>query len=339
MTFAAGMKRKTAVFLCLVVLCGAAFAAGGKETPAEGVQFPKGDISVIIPNAAGGGNDLTVRALIPGMERALGVKVIPINQPAGKGAVGFSEVANARPDGTKLYFNSKTALLMKFNGIEEAKIEKLTPIAQVAEDVAIFQVRADSPWKTMNDVINALKTSKEKIKTGNTGLGGTWHLPQVKLNQAIGVDNMRYAAYPAGSPPLLTALVAGEVDFITCGPECKTFVDSGKVRPLAVVFPTRYPSFPDVPTLKEATGLDFDYFVWRGFFTTAGTDPKIVGILSEAVKQAVASEEFRRYAAVGMLASYKGTAEFSQIVAKEQKELEVLMPGVLAQIKAEAQGK
>jgi tripartite-type tricarboxylate transporter receptor subunit TctC len=332
------MKRKVAVFLCLVVVCGSAFAGGGAEAAPGGPVYPKEDISVVIPNAAGGGNDLTVRALIPGMERALGVKVIPINQPAGKGAVGFSDVANAKPDGTKLYFNSKTALLMKFNGIEEAKIEKLTPIAQVAEDVAIFQVRSDSPWKTMNDVINALRTSKEKIKTGNTGLGGTWHLPQVKLNQAIGVENMRYAAYPAGSTPLLTALVAGEVDFITCGPECKSFVDSGKVRPLALVFPTRYPSFPDVPTLKEATGLDFDYFVWRGFFTTAGTDPRIVEILSEAIRKAVESQEFQKYASVGMLASYKGTAEFSQIVGNEQKELEVLMPGVLAQIQAEARG-
>jgi tripartite-type tricarboxylate transporter receptor subunit TctC len=150
----------------------------------------------------------------------------------------------------------------------------------------------------MNDVINALRTSSGKIKTGNTGLGGTWHLPQVKLNQAIGIDNMRYAAYPAGSPPLLTAFVAGEVDFIICGPECKNFADSGKVRPLAVVFPTRYPSFPDVPTLKEATMLDFDCFVWRGFFSTARTDPKIIEILSQAIKKAVESEEFQKYVTV-----------------------------------------
>ncbi|MDR1931398.1 MAG: tripartite tricarboxylate transporter substrate binding protein [Spirochaetales bacterium] len=334
------MKRKVALVLCFFMAVCFAFAGGGKETSggAADVQYPRGDISIIIPNSAGGGNDLTVRALIPALERALGVSVVPINQPAGKGGVAFSDVANAKPDGSKLYFNSKTALLMKFNGIEEAKIEKLTPIAQVADDVAIFQVRSDSPWKTMNDVINHLKTSKEKLKTGNTGLGGTWHLPQIKLNQAIGLDNMRYASYPAGSPPLLTALVAGEVDFITCGPECKSFVDSGKVRPLCVVFPTRYPSFPDVPTLKEATGLDFDYPVWRGFFTTAGTDPKIVEILSQAIQKAVQSEEFQKYAAVGMLASYKGTAEFSQIVSKEQKELEVLMPEVLAQIQAENAG-
>ncbi|MDR2588585.1 MAG: hypothetical protein LBC67_04075, partial [Spirochaetales bacterium] len=148
------MKRKGLLAAGFILLCSFVFAGGGSESGSggTGAQFPRGDISVIIPNAAGGGNDLTVRALIPGMERALGVKVIPINQPAGKGAVAFSEVANARPDGTKLYFNSKTSLLMKFNGIAEAQIEKLTPIAQVADDVAIFQVRADSPWKSMNDV-------------------------------------------------------------------------------------------------------------------------------------------------------------------------------------------
>lgn len=319
----------------------AASAPAASSVPAkQEVKYPKGDISVLIPAAAGGGNDLTVRALIPGLKAALGgANIVPVNQAAGKGAVAFTEVSGAKPDGQKLYFNSKTALLMKYQGIPEAQIEKLVPIAQVAEDVTIFYVRADSPWNNIKDLINALKTSKEKIKTANTGLGGVWHLPQIIFNKAIGVDNMKYVSYPSGSTAMLTALVAGEVDLVTCGPEGRSFVDSKKVKPLAVIFPTRYPSFPDVPTVKEAAGLDIEYKVWRGFFTTAGTDEATLKILSDAAKKAVESEEFKKYASVGMLASYRDYKEFAQVVEKERKELEVLMPEVQKLIDAENQKK
>ncbi|MDR1626475.1 MAG: tripartite tricarboxylate transporter substrate binding protein [Spirochaetia bacterium] len=333
------MKRTVSVVLCLVFVCFFAFAGGGKEGSAEGeAQYPKGDISVLIAAAAGGGNDLLVRALLPSLERTLKVSVVPVNQPGGRGAIAFNEVASARPDGQKLYFNSKSALLMKFNGIEEAKMERLVPVAQAAEDVSIFVVRSDSPIKNIKDLINHIKTSKERVKAGNSGMGALWHLSQILFCQTIGSDNILSIAYN-GSSPMLTALVSGEVEFVTCGPEAKSFIDAGKVRPLCVVYPGRYPSFPDIPTLKEETGLDYDYPVWRGFFTTAGTDPKILKILSDALKIAVESEEFKKFTAVGMIASFKDSKAFAEIVDKEQKSLEILMPGVMAQIKsAESSG-
>lgn len=333
------MRAQMVRCLCIMTLLlsgSMLFGAGSKEASSAKEVFPKGDISFLIPAGAGGGNDLTVRAMIPGMKAALGgANIIPINQAAGKGGVAFAEVANAKPDGQKIYFNSKTVLLMKFAGIKEAQIEKLVPVAQIAEDVAIFYVRSNSPWKTINDLIAHLKTSKEKVKTANTGMGGIWHLPEVKFNKAIGVDNMRYASYPSGSTAMLTALVSGEVDLVVCGPEGRTFIEAGKVRPLAVIYPKRYPSFPDVPTIKEAAGLDLEFKVWRGVFTTAGTSEATVKILSEACKKAVESEEFKKYASIGMLAAYKDSKEFAQIVENERKELEVLMPEIYAQIEAE----
>ncbi|MDR1316416.1 MAG: tripartite tricarboxylate transporter substrate binding protein [Spirochaetales bacterium] len=329
------MKRKMFVVLCLIGMCSFAFAGGGNERSAEGEpQYPKGDISVLIAAAAGGGNDLLVRALLPSLERTLKVSVVPVNQPGGRGAIAFNEVASARPDGQKLYFNSKSVLLMKFNGIEEANMDRLVPVAQVAEDVTIFFVRSDSPIKNIKDLINHIKTSKERVKSANSGMGALWHLSQILFCQTIGSDNILSIAYPAGSSAMLTALVSGEVEFVTCGPEAKSFIDAGKVRPLCVVYPGRYPSFPDIPTLKEETGLDYDYPVWRGFFTTEGTDPKVLKILSDALKTAVESEEFKKFTAIGMIASFKDSKTFGEIVDKEQKSLEVLMPGVMAQIKS-----
>ena len=323
------LKKKVLVVVCFLFFCGFIYAGGEKEkAPAAAEpQFPKGDITVIIPAGAGGGNDLTVRALIPSLERTLKVPVVPVNQTAGKGAVAFTEVANAKPDGYKLYFHSKSVLLLKFSGIEEAKIERLAPVAQVAEDVSIFVVKADSPWKKINDLIEHVKASKQKVKAANSGIGSLWHLSQVMFEQTIGTDNMLPVAY-SGSTASLTALVAGEVDVVISGPEVLPFVESGQVRMLCVVFPGRYPSLPNVPTLKEETGLDYDYPVWRGFFTTAGTDPKVIQILADALKTAVESEEYKKFTAVGMIGSYKGPQEFGKIVDDERKRLDVLMPQI-----------
>ena len=325
------LKKKALLIVCFLFFCGFVYAGGEKEAAAAEPQFPKGDISIIIPAGAGGGNDLTVRALIPSLERTLKVSVIPINQTAGRGAVAFTEVANARPDGYKLYFHSKSVLLLKFNGIEEAKIERLAPVAQVAEDVSIFVVRSDSPWKNMNDLISHLKTSRQRVKASNSGIGSLWHLSQIIFEQTIGTDNMLPVAYN-GSSAALTALVSGEVDLVVCGPEVLPFVESGKVRMLCVVHPQRYPSLPNVPTMKEETGLTYDYPVWRGFFTTAGTDPKIIKILADALKIAVESEEYKKFTAVGMIGSYVGPAEFGKIVDDERKRLDVMIPGIMDKI-------
>jgi len=78
--------------------------------------------------------------------------------------------------------------------------------------------------------------------------------------------------------------------------------------------------------------MDYDYPVWRGFFTTAGTDPKIVKKLADALKTAVESEEYKKFTAIGMIGSFKGTEEFARIVDAERKKLDQMMPGVMAKL-------
>lgn len=332
-----------AVLSSLAVGCGtktaapsnAPAAAGTQQAAAKKVDYPKGDITFIIPNAPGGGNDLTVRSLIPGLEKALKVKVVPENKPASRGAVAFMDIINGKPDGSRLYFNSMTALQLAYSGVPEAKIEKMTPVAQVVEDAAIIFVRKDSPLNSLQDLINQLKTSKTKIKTANTGLGALWHVVEVVFSKAIGADNMHYISFPSGSPAMLTALASGEVDVVFCGPEAKSFMDAGKVKPLGVLTEKRYPSFPDVKTAKEQ-GLDLVYPIWRGLFTTGNTDPEIIKVLEASVKAATESEEFKKYASVGMTISFKGTEEFKKIVENESKTLAKVMPEIMKEVENEA---
>jgi len=214
-------------------------------------------------------------------------------------------------------------------GMENLRIERLAPVAQVAEDVSIFSVRADSPHRTINDLINHIRTSPARVRAGNSGIGSLWHISQLMFGETIGSHNILSVAY-GGSTPMLTALVAGEIEFSTTGPEAITFFEAGTVRPLALVFPSRYPSLPNIPTLYEETGLNYNFPVWRGFFTTAGTPAAAIQRVADAIEYAVRSPEFQQFTSVGMIASFKGPQEFSQVVANQAQELEELMPRMTA---------
>ncbi len=313
-------------------------APAGSTEPQASVQkvdFPKGDITFLIPSAPGGGNDLTVRSVIPGMERALNTKIVPENKSASRGALAFMDVANAKPDGHKLYFNSMTSVQLQYSGVPEAKIEKLVPVAQLVEDAAVFYVRSEAPWKNIKELVDHLKASPEKLKTANTGLGAIWHIVDVTFAKAVGVeDKLHYVSFPSGSTPMLTALVSGEVDLVITGPaDAKAFTDSGKIRPIGVMTDERYPTIPDVATLKEQ-GFDVSYPIWRGIFTTAGTDEATLQLLSDAAKAACESEEFKKYASFGMPAKFKDYKEFKTVVEKEDQLLSKLMPEIMAEANA-----
>ena len=115
------MKKIVSVLCALVVAVSFVSAEGQKDT------FPSGDVTFVNPNAAGGGNDLIMRALIPGMKTSLGVNVIPENKPASRGAIAALDITNAKPDGQKVYINSQTLILMPYGGVEVA-VEKFQPV-------------------------------------------------------------------------------------------------------------------------------------------------------------------------------------------------------------------
>jgi tripartite-type tricarboxylate transporter receptor subunit TctC len=284
---------------------------------AEKRAFPSGDITFVNPNAAGGGNDLIMRALIPGMEKSLGVNVIPENKPAGRGAIAADEITNAKVPGSKVYINSQTLLLMPYGGIKVA-IEKFQPVAQVVEDTAVFLVNASAPFKTVKDFVTAAKA--KKLKIAHNGVGALWHLAAVMFAKAAGVD-LQYIGYPGGGTPMLTALAAGEVDAAIVNPaESQALQQAGKIRALAVMSDARLPSLPDVPTFLEA-GIKVTYPVWRGVFTTKGASDATLSTLDKAVKQGMAGEQFQTLVkTTGLVARFRDHVEFSKFF-EEQKQV------------------
>ncbi len=288
-------------------------------------NYPNGDVTFVNPNAAGGGNDLIMRALIPGMKNSLGVNVIPDNKPESRGAIAALAISNGKPDGQKVYINSMTLLLMPYGGIA-VNLDKFQPVAQVVDDTGVILVKADAPYKDLKELIATAKTSKLKIS--HNGVGSLWHFAAVSFAQAAGVD-FQYVAYSGGGTPMLTALATGEVDIVIVNPaESKALMDAGKIRPLAVMSEGKHPMLTTVPTAIES-GVKVSFPVWRGIFTTKGASPEILDKLEKAVKAGMESPEFKTLVKnSGLEAKFVGHKEFTKFI-EEQKRLVAVTAGTM----------
>jgi len=306
-------------FVAILITVTAALSFGATAAPND-KKFPNGDVTFVNPNAAGGGNDLIMRALIPGMKASLGVNVIPDNKPEARGAIAALAISKGRPDGQKVYINSMTLLLMPYGGVE-VNLDAFQPVAQVVDDTGVILVKADAPYKDLKDLIAKAKTSKLKIS--HNGVGSLWHFAAVSFAKAAGVD-FQYVAYSGGGTPMLTALATGEVDIVIVNPaESKSLMDAGKIRPLAVMSEGKHPMLPEVPTCI-ASGVKVSFPVWRGIFTTKGVRSEALDTLEKSVKAGMESPEFRSLAeSTGLEPKFKGHKEFTKFI-NEQKELVAL---------------
>ena len=268
--------RKLSEFVGLAAVALAALAGA----PAS-AAYPERPITIIVPWGAGGGTDATARILATLMEQRLGVPVSVVNRTGGSGVVGHSAIATASPDGYTLGIVTVEIGMMHWQGLTDLTYEDYTPLALYNEDPAGLQVRSDSEWETAQAVLDAVKASPGEHKVSGTGQGGIWHLALAGMLEEAGIDPNAAPWVPSqGAAPGLQDLVAGGVDIVTCSvPEAQALLEAGRVKSLAVMSAERNPTFPDVPTLKEATGLDWTIAAWRGIAGPADLPQEVVEVL------------------------------------------------------------
>ncbi|SBV98041.1 conserved exported hypothetical protein [uncultured delta proteobacterium] len=305
------MKRFAAACLFALSLVG---LAGSPAGAAEG--FAPTQTTFLIGNAAGGGNDLLVRALLPGMSKALGVDVTPEILLGANGGVAAVRTGQAKPDGHTLYLHSQSVVMMQYTGQPQVNVEKLAAVAQVVEDFSCWAVAKDSPYNSIQDVITAAKAAPGKIKVGTTS-AGVWPINLAMVKEKTGAD-IKLVPYSGGGAPAGVAVAAGEVDIAMDSPIVyRSLVDGGKLKIIGVFGTKRSPLFPDVPTAKEQ-GVDVEFPVWRMVFTTKGTPDATLAVLADAVKQAMEGEAFKTYVEnSGLVANYKDNKD-SQKLLDEQ---------------------
>jgi tripartite-type tricarboxylate transporter receptor subunit TctC len=299
-------------------------------TPAT-AEYPERPITIIVPWGAGGGTDATGRILASLMEKELGVPVSVVNRTGGSGVVGHSAIATAAPDGYTLGVVTVEIGMMHWQGLTELTYDDYTPLALYNADAAGLQVRADAPWDSAEAVLDAVKASPGEHKSSGTGQGGIWHLALAGMLQEAGIPPDAAPWVPSqGAAPGLQDLVAGGVDIVTCSvPEAQALLEAGRVRSLAVMSEERNPAFPDVPTLKEATGLDWTVAAWRGIAGPKGLPQEVSDKIVPLLQQIWESQEFRDFMAErGFGLVWRDPEGFRQWMAESDESLGDVMKAV-----------
>jgi putative tricarboxylic transport membrane protein len=298
--------------------------------PAE-AAYPERPITIIVPWGAGGGTDATGRILASLMEKELGVPVSVVNRTGGSGVIGHSAIATAAPDGYTLGVVTVEIGMMHWQGLTELTYQDYTPLALYNADAAGLQVRADSEWQSAQDVLDAVKASPGQYKASGTGQGGIWHLALAGMLQEAGIAPDAAPWVPSqGAAPGLQDMVAGGVDIVTCSvPEAQALLEAGRVKSLAVMSEERNAAFPDVPTLKEATGLDWTVAAWRGIAGPAGLPDEVSQKLVPLLKQIWEGQEFRDFMAQrGFGVVWRDPEGFRQWMAESDESLGKVMKAV-----------
>ena len=213
---------RLATFIVLAVVAGGAVAQ----------NYPNRPLTFIVPWGAGGGTDTTARYFAAMLEKELGQPVNVVNRTGGSGVVGHSAIAQAPADGYTIGMITVEITMMHWQGLTELNPTSYTPLALVNADPAGFTVRADSPCKSVKEVLDYAKANPGKLKASGTGQGGIWHLALAGLMNDTKIPQTAMPWVPSnGAAPAMQDLVAGGVDVVTCSlPEARALIDAGKAR-------------------------------------------------------------------------------------------------------------
>ncbi len=286
--------------------------------PIHAADFPTKEVQIIIPWAAGGATDLIFRALAATTGKYLGKAVVVVNRPGGAGAVGYTEAAQAKPDGYTLVSAITPLTILPHQVATAFTYKSFEPVINVVKDPGMFLVKSESPWKSLKEFIDYAKKNPGMITVGNSGAGGGVHLIATAFEKAAGV---KFNHIPfAGGGPSVTALLGGHINAVTVSPpEGIEHVKAGKLKIIALFAEKRFELFPDVPTVKEQ-GIDFAMGQWRGLAPPKGTPPDVIKKLHDAFKRGMDDPVFQKNAKDMVVnLSYLGPEAFGKLMAHDDE--------------------
>ena len=257
--------------------------------------YPSRPITLIVPFPPGGVADIVGRPFADALSRELKSPVVLENKPGAGGGIGMGAVAKAKPDGyTLLLALSSISILPEADKVLGRaplyQLDQFTPIARLTADPTVLAVRADAPWKTLQDFVADARKRPGAITYGSSGNYGTMHMPMEMFAHTAGLK-LLHVPFTGGGPAVI-ALLGGQVDALSTGPSTVLqHVKAGKVRVLASWGERRLASLPDVATLSES-GYDAVFFQWSALFAPAGTPEPIVARLRDAARVAAADPRF-----------------------------------------------
>lgn len=289
--------------------------------------YPDRPVTMVVPFPPGGVADTIARPLAQAMGDKLGQAVVIENKGGAGGAIGIGQAGRAKPDGYTLLMSlSSISILPAADRLLERKpayqLDQFVPIARITADPTVLVVRADAPYKTLQEFVDAAKKQSGKFSYGSSGIYGTMHVPMEMLQNAAGIKMMHVPFTGAG--PAVQALVGGQVDALATGPSSvMQLIQAGRVKALAHWGDGKLDSLPDVPSFKSQ-GYDISFVQWSGVFALAGTPPAVVEKLRQAVKDVATNPEVQaRIAGTGSPVQYLDAPAFDEYWKKDSASLEV----------------
>ena len=283
-------------------------------------DFPSSGIELMVPWPAGGGSDILMRSIAQYLEKELGVNVVVINKAGGGGAVGLVYLKNCKPDGYYIGMSSSAMIQTAYCSTVATPIEDYEPIVYVGSDDAALTVGTDSPWKTLEDFIDAAKKQPGIISNANDTPGGASHLAALVLEGKTGIE-LNKIPY-AGFAPSVAALAGGHVDSTTVNlTEVIEMYKAGKFRILGVFGNNRHFLVPEIPTMIEQ-GYDVVSGAWRIIVAPKGTPEELLNILEKALLSVLNNPELlETLHTAGYNIDPHGRSWTKEFVAKEDVKL------------------
>jgi tripartite-type tricarboxylate transporter receptor subunit TctC len=313
------VMKKLHACLIAAMLLGAHAAALADDAAAK--NYPSQPIKLMVPWPPGGGVDTTARILSEPLGRRLGQTFVIDNRGGAGGNIGTEISAHQKPDGYNLLMasispNAVNVSLYKKRGFDP--VTDFEPIIFVSSVPNILVVPASSPFKTVQDVIDAARANPGKLNYGSAGVGSSQHLAAVQFATAAKID-ITHVPYK-GTSPAEADLAGGHVSLMLDTTTCLPFIADGRMRALAVASKARNPALPDVPTFDEV-GLKGIYASsWYGLAAPAGTPRAIIDKLNAAANEVLQSPEVKkRMAAFGAEIGGGTPEDFGNFMASETR--------------------
>ena len=280
--------------------------------------WPERPITIVVPAAAGGTTDIAARVLAERMGKDLGTAIVVENKGGGGGSIGTAQVARAKPDGHTLLMGNIGPVAINFSLYKQLSYKEsdLRGITNVISVPNILVVHADSPVRSVQDLIGLAKTRRLNVST--SGVGQSPHMSSEMFRQKAGID-VTLVPFP-GAAPAVTALLGQQVDFMIDNlPSSMPHIKAGKFRALALTSGARSAQLPDVPTMTEV-GVPMQVTAWFGLLAPSGTPDAVVERLQQSARKAMQTPDVRqRFAELGGVPGGETPAEYDAFIAQERK--------------------